>query len=780
MKYSLTECQFAALLHDIGKFGQRTRVKSDLSEEEIEVTPLYKDLYHTHLHSGYTSRFFQQVLGKQDELELLTSLHHKQEEDLFAKIIKKADQLASAIDRSDEAFDHEENNKKGNFIQARLFSVFEEVDFGKKRMSAQLPLSTIDDLGYPKQDYTEKNVESSALEYENLYNEFIQEVKKDCYKQDIDPLILNRMYALCYKYLTTIPASTYEGHKTNVSLFDHSKLTAAIAGCLYLNQAQDDHFYMYEFDVSGIQSFIYRIVEGDSTKPGIAKALRGRSIMVNLLTESIAYAILNEFNLHASNIIFNSGGGGTILLPWGEDVPSRVSKVEKNIKEKIRDLFAGNITFVSALVDLNGEELESFKVDKALELKTKLEEAKSRKDKELMGPDFFFEKPQYQNTCEMCGAIAEHKRCPTCKLIEKISDFYIRHSQFQIIYDFEKTKRGLDALDDFQIIDLGFVNLILSEEKGTSFLQYYPYIDSINDSFMGNVRCVANLVPKKEGQSLNFEKIVHTLIPVHENMGDQKLGILKMDVDNLGAVFAFGMKRTTGDKWLQRSLSKYLTLSRMLEIFFGKHLKDICIDVSKDQDPDICSQTDNKDMFYINYSGGDDLVVIGPAYGIIYLAKKIEECFKAYVNNENITISGGIYIQGSKEPIRFGVQRADDMLELSKAQPSKNHISLLECSLSFQEYTAALQKVEQYKKWIDEGVWSRTNVYNLMLLINDRSYSQYIRSIPLIQYSLYRNIDKKYNENRLVILRDFSKIKDDQTLKEMILILKLTIMFTRK
>lgn len=253
-----------------------------------------------------------------------------------------------------------------------------------------------------------------------------------------------------------------------------------------------------------------------------------------------------------------------------------------------------------------------------------------------------------------------------------------------------------------------------------------------------------------------------------------------MDVDNLGAVFAFGMKRTTGDKWLQRSLSKYLTLSRMLEIFFGKHLKDICIDVSKDQDPDICSQTDNKDMFYINYSGGDDLVVIGPAYGIIYLAKKIEECFKAYVNNENITISGGIYIQGSKEPIRFGVQRADDMLELSKAQPSKNHISLLECSLSFQEYTAALQKVEQYKKWIDEGVWSRTNVYNLMLLINDRSYSQYIRSIPLIQYSLYRNIDKKYNENRLVILRDFSKIKDDQTLKEMILILKLTIMFTRK
>ena len=32
---------------------------------------------------------------------------------------------------------------------------------------------------------------------------------------------------------------------------------------------------MLEIDISGIQSFIYQVVEGSGTKQGLAKALRG-------------------------------------------------------------------------------------------------------------------------------------------------------------------------------------------------------------------------------------------------------------------------------------------------------------------------------------------------------------------------------------------------------------------------------------------------------------------------------------------------------------------------
>ena len=86
------------------------------------------------------------------------------------------------------------------------------------------------------------------------------------------------------------------------------------------------------------------------------------------------------------------------------------------------------------------------------------------------------------------------------------------------------------------------------------------------------------LVSKKENNTiLNFENITKTL---DKSYGDEKLGVLKMDVDNLGAIFAFGLKQgKNNDVTLQRSLSKYLTLSRFIELFFGYKLKQICLDL---------------------------------------------------------------------------------------------------------------------------------------------------------------------------------------------------------
>ena len=45
---------YAALLHDIGKFYQRTTKISLLNSQEIASTPKHANGYHTHIHSGYT------------------------------------------------------------------------------------------------------------------------------------------------------------------------------------------------------------------------------------------------------------------------------------------------------------------------------------------------------------------------------------------------------------------------------------------------------------------------------------------------------------------------------------------------------------------------------------------------------------------------------------------------------------------------------------------------------------------------------------------------------
>ena len=116
-------------MHDIGKFYQRTFEKSNLTNDELAVTKYDKKTKRSsYLHSGYTLRFLKKYLGMKGEwFDDLVSRHHQNESDDFSKIIRTADHLASAIDRKDEQYDEATNNKKGNFIRARLHSVLCEV-----------------------------------------------------------------------------------------------------------------------------------------------------------------------------------------------------------------------------------------------------------------------------------------------------------------------------------------------------------------------------------------------------------------------------------------------------------------------------------------------------------------------------------------------------------------------------------------------------------------------------------------------------------------------------
>ena len=135
-----------------------------------------------------------------------------------------------------------------------------EVDFGKQKALATYPLRPFHKMGYPTADFEMTDKNESVGEYLSLFQTFINDLKsEDYFTSEVDKYCFDRLYALMYEYTTLVPASTYEGSKTYVSLFDHSKLTSAIASCLYLNDAEDENFIMFEFDVSGIQKFIFKV-----------------------------------------------------------------------------------------------------------------------------------------------------------------------------------------------------------------------------------------------------------------------------------------------------------------------------------------------------------------------------------------------------------------------------------------------------------------------------------------------------------------------------------------
>jgi len=86
----------------------------------------------------------------------------------------------------------------------------------------------------------------------------------------------------------------------------------------------------------------------------------------------------------------------------------------------------------------------------------------------------------------------------------------------------------------------------------------------------------------------------------------------------------------------------------------GKHACNLCLEKKSP-------------AIYINYAGGDDLLIIGPWDFIIQLAKDIRETFKDFTcQNPDINISAGVSIINKKFPIGRAVLLADEALEKSK------------------------------------------------------------------------------------------------------------------
>lgn len=758
------EASFAGLLHDIGKFGQRTVIKSDLNEKELFPVPT-RDNHYTHLHSGYTSRFFMNILKLENEFERLTSSHHKDEDNDLLQILKSADVIASKIDRRDDDFDFESNNSKGHFITKRMNSIFYEVDFGKQKENAIFDLCKLSNLSNPIVNYQTKSIDDASEEYARLYEEFIDDVKRSYpYSQNITRNGFDVLYAKLQEYTSTIPSSTYQGGNVFVSLFDHLKLTSAIAGCLAITNNKKD-FCMLEFDISGIQKFIYKVTEGREAKKGIAKALRGRSFLVSLICNYVAYAFLNIFSLTQANIIFNTGGGALLLLPYTEGCEEIIKKKYIELSENLYALFKTEISFVYSAVKCNETELEEFKVDKAIELKANLEKEKFKKHNLLLNDDFYFTSSTNKVECPMCETTLIEigkKMCDVCKKITVISEFLSKNDNFLIYYSF-------DSFIDKSTLTIGNDSIKLCKLDAIK-PEYYQYLESINCSKEGSVTYLANSVPIKNGDVVNFEGICNYMI--EDSLGDKKMGILKMDVDNLGAIFAYGLKKGT------RSISKYLTLSRMLENFFGIKLVEICKETSEEINPNIQNYADNGTMFYINYAGGDDLVIIGPVKGILYLALEIRKKFDDFVLNENITLSAGIYIQKPKEPIRFGIEKAEEMLSDSKNNKDKNSISLLDNTLSYSDYSNVLQKAEEYKNLLEQNKVSRGMLYQHLRVMDEKSYHQFIRTMPLLLYSIERNIkDETIKRN---LKENVVGISNDKQIKKKVLEIQIALLFSRE
>lgn len=703
----------AALLHDIGKFYQRADTGSvktsqflkTYCKDENTFCPKNKDGFYTHKHVLWTAQFiddnrsvFKTLTGNNIEdlkddnnLIRLSSSHHLSNNQLsdFGKIIKEADCLSSGMDRESESSfkDDQDENNWDAFKRKRMASILETIQRKEYCIKYHIPVKAIQlnkDV-FPKENFTEDP------DYSTLWNQFIAEFKfiqANTYHAFTETLL-----NLLYKYSTCIPASTI--NFPDVSLYDHLKTTAALAVCLYdVKQSEEkpkNPFLLIGADFSGIQSYIYQIVSKYA-----GKNLKGRSFYLRLLSDSVVRYLLKKLNLYQANIVYNSGGGFYLIAPNTAFVRE---SLESAIKEIEQHLFSTHQTslFVAidsievskeALMHKNGENLgvvwgELFK---------KRDKKKSCKFSSQINSNYsiFFE-PSAQGGDAKRDSITGEEFIPNEKVMEEDKLLLKKTTSDQIKLGKVLRDTEVMAVSDGEIpywkdktpinpAGLGFFYYFIKKDEAEQLKkQLRSSADKVtvvtlngengNCDFIGNVDIngINNIYSLEfyGGNEFNgntFEKMC-------ENPGFSRLGVLRMDVDNLGNIFQTGIDKD------RATLSRYAALSRSFDYFFSGYLNTIWKEL-------------NPEHSFIIYSGGDDLFIVGSWDSTIQIADQIHKDFGEFTcHNTAFSISGGIAIVPAKFPIMKGADESDREEKKAKVHKckgvNKNSISIMETPLNW-------------------------------------------------------------------------------------------------
>ena len=685
--------KFASLFHDIGKFYQRadnfgkSGHSYDSKYEKYTVDDYGRSGAHSKWSADFVKEYFDSVV------EDLVLYHHNPSKSIYpelGKIIQKADQHSSK-----ERIDAEE---LGDVLVTPLTSIFSRISLsGDKHDDYYVPLVELDfSKGLHPQDEKVMNGWNLVPDYQHLWNKFTNEFKL-LENKDFESVL-----ALLRKYTSTVPSAAYYS-ESDISLYDHLKTTVAIANCRYLFSKEDklkqtDDQAVYRIingDISGIQNFIYKVQTPEDAQSGMSKRLRGRSLYLTLLCESIASKIINDLNLDSSNILFCGGGRFTILAPNTSKTDEILEKINLEVNHEFIHKFNAELFLNMVSTEACGDDLGNF--DKILiRLNQLLNENKKHKFVNQLEDVFKMESEVNYDLCPVCGNPSSDKFCEDCLehekiggaianaqyLIKYVSNKKISQSLFfpklNIGFIFKKGKKGI--LDIIQ--ENPDVKFIIYKLNDTNFLN----LDIQEDNVSFDFKVIGNSIPNIDGNPLYFNHLAEIA------KGANKLGVLKMDVDNLGLIFSKGFEHIGG-----ASISRISSLSFYMDLFFSGRINQIVdkfnftTELPKDMECEVkeiefIDESDNvykKETIYkpkdalpkgqgtstihINYSGGDDLLVVGPYDDVIQFADEFRQRFKKWTaNNPDINISAGISIVGPKFPIGKAAIMADEELERSK------------------------------------------------------------------------------------------------------------------
>jgi CRISPR-associated protein Csm1 len=704
-----------ALLHDIGKFIERARLPhwTRLARRYVQQKRASRS---SHAHKRYSAAFINlfnsRAFLSDYKIEEYVLLHHQGREkgysdyhgsnkNILVKFIQIADIWASK--EREKIPDLE----PVTYTRARQQSIFSDLVLVDTVGSDYLPpvkyldlkkLSLERDALFPDGE----NPSFNQKVYRPLTDEFRSSFEKITHTDQLLPLL--------QKFLHAVPAQTPNRFKGNVpdrpdiNLFDHLRVTAAIAMCLYDEWTEENGSWkdkdaiirryapgganqellpapciLISGDISGIQDFIFNV-----PSKGAAKTLKARSFYVQMLADVCVQKVLHELNLKPANLLYNGGGQFYILAP-------QCSKAALDrCREKIMDALIGEELYLSlACIDVGTGDFMGRFGEKWAEVNIELQKEKLRKfhlldaDK-VFGTfsqvprinddnDPFFDVTQQLKLDAYCikrldTATSDYGKQFWKKALNKLGyDFSFDCNPFsdkQIQFnstDFEEHCNGYrfsvkdlprwteESIKQFKL-DL--------EACGRSIKDY------LDDDKKGEKRDI------EPGHIITYSQLAFKAF--HET-GTEKLGILKMDVDNLGKLFSSGFNTAI------RTPSRMMSLSRSLQWFFEGYMNTLLQNEAY------------KDYLYVIFSGGDDLFIVGAWHKVFDMAMLIEKEFQAFVcENKSVTLSASLLVVDEHFPVsRFAVLAEERLSEAKLGSLHKNTINVFGQNLTWAEFNDA-------------------------------------------------------------------------------------------
>jgi CRISPR-associated protein Csm1 len=537
----------------------------------------------------------------------------------------------------------------------------------------------------------------------------------------------------CYAPFTTFRPTDEDSAASDISLYNHLRLTAAIAVCLgQLDQDVLGTLYqagreglsdqevvvarLLKVDFSGIQAFIYRITEPADERrfQNTAKRLRGRSLYLALLNQAIGNWLVRELNLPPTNVLYAGGGVIELLIPPDDTTTARLETAMQAFSDGMWQTFSGDLGFVYASEPMAPGDFADVSSIRS-QLEAHVGRAKNRKWYERLAEDDFFNRREIVHTCTVCGLTPVNAGGTICSLCDRQRAMgqQLPYS-VSLAHSFEPLPEDLGVSLEVPPPMEGFLKLLDDEDQASliDWAQHNKHdvlVKGINQlpvtsrTWPGGIARgrwpVANAAPIADNKLYDFDAVADL------SRGAPLLGVLRADVDRMGLNFSHGLHPPT--------FARSATLSETVARFFGPYLNTLTKDLTDrwhgalDEDEKMqktlqrreVTYTTLKNLFYVLYAGGDDLFVVGPWDQMVTFALELAERFQAYTCG-TLTLSGGLIFVKPHFPVQQFARLAGEAEHAAKAA-GRNRFQIFDRTLT---WTRAKALIALAQDWVARDV----------------------------------------------------------------------------